>query len=57
MRNPETSRKKARNNPEKLRENKKSAASMGIELGNHGTADEHDKPLYDMGLETMPTKR
>ena len=27
MQNPETSLKKARNNPEKLRENKKSAAS------------------------------
>ena len=29
MRNPETSLKKARNNPEKLRKNKKSAAFIG----------------------------
>ena len=53
---PETSLKKARINPEKLRENKKSAASMQIELGSHGTADEHDNHYTIRGLETSRQK-
>ena len=37
MRNQETSLKKARNNPEKLRENKKSAASTEDRTEDQGT--------------------
>ena len=39
MRNAETSFKKARNNPEKIRENKiNQLPPMGFDLWNHGTA-------------------
>ena len=56
LRNPETSLKKARNNPEKLRENKKSASSMGIKLRNHGTGSQDDNHYTIWGLKLCRQK-
>ena len=39
-----------------LRENKKSAVSMGIELRNHGTADERDNHYTIWGLKICRQK-
>ena len=56
LRNPQTSLKKARNNPEKLRENTKSAASLGIELRDHGTGNRQDNHYTMYGLKLCRQK-
>ena len=56
LRIPETFLKQARNNPEKLRENTKSAASLGIELRDHGTGNRQDNHYTMYGLKLCRQK-
>ena len=57
LRNPETSPKKAGNNPEKLRKNKNSVASTEDRTEEPSYRRPMSLPPYDMSLEPMTIKR